>query len=141
MGNSFDLRRFVDAQAPVYAQVVEELSRGRKRTLWTWFVFPQLAGLGFSAMAQRFAIGSRAEAIAYFGHDLGPAWSNAPALSWRRAKRPSMKSWDPGRHEFRSSMTLFDGVSKQEIFAEAIAMFYPVGKDPATIDILRSLEN
>jgi uncharacterized protein (DUF1810 family) len=55
MGDSFDLRRFIDAQAPVYARVADELSRGRKRTHWMWFVFPQIAGLGFSAMAQRFA--------------------------------------------------------------------------------------
>jgi uncharacterized protein (DUF1810 family) len=59
MNNSFDLRRFVEAQEPVYRQVVEELSRGRKRTHWMWNVFPQIKGLGFSAMAQRFAIGSR----------------------------------------------------------------------------------
>jgi uncharacterized protein (DUF1810 family) len=63
----------VDAQAAVYRQVVEELSHGRKRTHWMWFIFPQIAGLGFSAMAQRFAIGSRAEAVAYLEHDLpGP---------------------------------------------------------------------
>src|SRR6201992_3847647 len=73
MSDSFDLRRFVKAQEPVYPRVVEELSLGRKRSHWMWFVFPQIAGLGFSAMAQRFAIGSRAEAVAYFGHDiLGP---------------------------------------------------------------------
>jgi uncharacterized protein (DUF1810 family) len=73
MNDSFDLQRFVDAQAAVYRQVVEELSHGRKRTHWMWFIFPQIAGLGFSAMAQRFAIGSRAEAVAYLEHDLpGP---------------------------------------------------------------------
>jgi hypothetical protein len=55
VSDSFDLQRFVDAQATVYRQVVEELSRGQKRTHWMWFIFPQIAGLGFSAMAQRFA--------------------------------------------------------------------------------------
>jgi uncharacterized protein (DUF1810 family) len=64
MSDSFDLQRLVDAQAAVYRQVTEELSRGLKRTHWMWFIFPQIAGLGFSAMAQRFAIGSRAEAVA-----------------------------------------------------------------------------
>jgi uncharacterized protein (DUF1810 family) len=73
MSDSFDLRRFVDAQAAVYPQIVAELSRGRKQTHWMWFIFPQIAGLGFSAMAQRFAIGSGAEAVAYLEHDLlGP---------------------------------------------------------------------
>ena len=70
MSDSFDLQRFVDAQAAIYPRVVEELSRGRKQTHWMWFVFPQMAGLGFSAMAQRFAIGSRAEAVAYLEHEL-----------------------------------------------------------------------
>jgi uncharacterized protein (DUF1810 family) len=73
VSDSFDLQRFLDAQAAVYRQVVAELSRGQKRTHWMWFIFPQIAGLGFSAMAQRFAIGSRAEAVAYLEHDLlGP---------------------------------------------------------------------
>jgi uncharacterized protein (DUF1810 family) len=49
MSDSFDLRRFADAQAAVYRQVVEELSRGRKQTHWMWFIFPQIAGLGSSA--------------------------------------------------------------------------------------------
>jgi uncharacterized protein (DUF1810 family) len=73
VSDSFDLQRFVDAQAAIYPRVVEELSRGRKQSHWMWFVFPQMAGLGFSAMAQRFAIGSRAEAVAYLEHELlGP---------------------------------------------------------------------
>jgi uncharacterized protein (DUF1810 family) len=143
MSDSFDLRRFVDAQAPVYAQVVEELSHGCKRSHWMWFVFPQLAGLGSSAMAQRFAIGSRGEAVAYLAHDvLGRRLLECT----RRVTAASEKTINdilgsPDNMKFRSSMTLFDAVSKQEIFAEAIAMFYPAGKDPATIDILRSLEN
>ena len=64
MNDSFNLGRFVDAQAAVYRRVVEELSHGRKQTHWMRFIFPQIAGLGSSAMAQRFAIGSRAEAVA-----------------------------------------------------------------------------
>jgi uncharacterized protein (DUF1810 family) len=70
MSDSFDLRRFADAQTAVYRQVVEELSLERKHTHWMWSIFPQIAGLGFSVMAQRFAIGSRAEAVAYLAHDL-----------------------------------------------------------------------
>ena len=77
MSDSFDLQRFVDAQAAIYPRVIEELSRGRKQTHWMWFVFPQMAGLGFSAMAQ------------LLEHDLlGPRWSNARTASWPQAKRP-----------------------------------------------------
>jgi uncharacterized protein (DUF1810 family) len=69
----FDLQRFVDAQASVYPRVVEVLSPGPKRTHWMWFIFPQIAGLGFSPMAQQFALRSRPEAVAFLAHDrLGP---------------------------------------------------------------------
>ena len=64
----YDLNRFIDAQAPVYETVVAELKSGRKRTHWMWFIFPQLAGLGRSPMAQRYAMASVAEAAAYLDH-------------------------------------------------------------------------
>src|SRR3569623_799523 len=69
----FGLSRFVEAQAPVYAQALAELRRGRKDSHWMWIVFPQLAGLGRSPMAQFYAIGSLDEARAYLDHPvLGP---------------------------------------------------------------------
>ena len=77
----FDLQRFVDAQAPVYAQVVAELKAGRKESHWMWFVFPQAAGLGRSAMSERYAIRSPDEARAYLAHPiLGPRLSECMAL-------------------------------------------------------------
>jgi uncharacterized protein (DUF1810 family) len=51
-----DLIRFLDAQAPIYTRVVEELTKGRKRTHWMWFIFPQIAGLGRSTVAQHYAL-------------------------------------------------------------------------------------
>jgi uncharacterized protein (DUF1810 family) len=68
MTDPFDLQRFLDAQAAVYPRVLAELRRGQKQSHWMWFIFPQLAGLGHSPMAHRFAISSRDEAIAYLGH-------------------------------------------------------------------------
>ena len=138
MNDSFDLRRFVGAQEPVYRQVVEELSRGRKRTHWMWFVFPQITGLGFSAMAQRFAIGSRAEAVAYLAHDvLGPRLIECTRLVMAASEKTITDILgSPDDMKFRSCMTLFDVISEQEIFAEAIGTFYPDGKDPATVAIL-----
>jgi uncharacterized protein (DUF1810 family) len=65
MTDPFDLDRFVQAQEQVYSRVVAELSDGRKQSHWMWFIFPQVAGLGFSAMSQRYAIASREEAEAY----------------------------------------------------------------------------
>src|SRR5262245_46215414 len=71
--DAFHLERFVDAQAPVFEAVVAELTAGRKRSHWMWFIFPQLRGLGHSPTAQFFAIGSIDEARAYHVHPLlGP---------------------------------------------------------------------
>jgi uncharacterized protein (DUF1810 family) len=75
MDDPFDLERFVQAQdnGRTYAAAVEELRRGRKTSHWMWFVFPQIAGLGHSAMSKTFAISSLEEARAYLGHPvLGP---------------------------------------------------------------------
>ena len=140
MSDSFDLQRFADAQAPVYRQVVAELSRGRKQTHWMWFIFPQIAGLGVSAMAQRFAIGSHAEAVAYLEHDLlGPRLVECTRLVMAASEKPVTDILgSPDDMKFRSWMTLFDAVSRQEIFAEVIATFYPAGKDRATLEILET---
>ena len=85
MTDPFDLQRFLDAQRPIYARVVGELRRGQKQSHWMWFIFPQVAGLGNSAMAQRFAIASREEAVAYLGHA-----ASDPGL--RNARRSSRLS-------------------------------------------------
>jgi uncharacterized protein (DUF1810 family) len=140
MSDLFDLQHFVDARAAVYRQVVAELSHGRKQTHWMWFIFPQIAGFGISTMAQRFAIGSRAEAIAYLEHDLlGPRLIECTRLVMAASERPIIDILgSPGDMKFRSCMTLFDAVSKQEIFAEAIAAFYSDGKDRATLAILET---
>jgi uncharacterized protein (DUF1810 family) len=135
LSDSFDLRRFVYAQDSVYRQVVEELSRGHKQTHWMWFIFPQIAGLGFSAMAHRFAVGSRGGAIAYLAHDLlGSRLIECTRLVLAASERTIndiLGSQDDMK--FRSCMTLFDAVSQQEIFAEAIGAFYADGRDPATL--------
>jgi uncharacterized protein (DUF1810 family) len=138
VSDSFDLRRFVDAQEPVYPRVVEELSVGRKRSHWMWFIFPQIAGLGFSSMAQCFAIGSRAEAVAYVSHDvLGPRLIECTRLVMAASdKKITDILGSPDDMKFRSCMTLFDAVSQHAIFAEAIGTFYPDSKDQKTLSLM-----
>lgn len=69
----FDLQRFLDAQAPVYQTVLEELAAGQKRSHWMWFIFPQLRGLGSSSTAFKYGLASREEARAFSEHAiLGP---------------------------------------------------------------------
>jgi uncharacterized protein (DUF1810 family) len=87
-----------------------------------WFIFPQIAGLGFSVMAQRFAIGSKGEAEAYVAHDvLGPRLIGCTRLVMAASEKPiNAILGSPDDLKFRSSMTLFNAVSKHEIFVEAI---------------------
>lgn len=143
MPDAHDLTRFVDAQAGVYASVVAELKQGRKRSHWMWFIFPQAAGLGFSAMAQRFAIHSRAEAKAYLAHErLGPRLIECTRLVLDiKGKSIHDILGSPDDLKFRSSMTLFGAVSDDPIFDQAIAKYYRDRKDPATLEILARLDS
>jgi uncharacterized protein (DUF1810 family) len=138
MTDPFDLRRFVDAQTPVYAHVLSELRQGRKQSHWMWFIFPQLAGLGLSPMAQRYALSSRDEAMAYLGHGiLGPRLRECTALVnvvEGRTIREILGS--PDDLKFRSSMTLFAAVSPEPEFAAAIGKFYDGRPDPKTLELL-----
>ena len=68
MADQHDLDRFIDAQAGTYETALQEVRSSAKRSHWMWFIFPQIAGLGRSAMAQRYAIADRAEAEAYLSH-------------------------------------------------------------------------
>ena len=138
MPDPHNLQRFVDAQESVYRNVVAELAQGRKRSHWMWFIFPQVAGLGFSAMAERFAITSREEAVAYLGHNiLGPRLLECTRLVLAVKDRTIHDILgSPDDVKFRSSMTLFDAVSDDPIFQMAIAKHCHEGKDPATLDFL-----
>ena len=138
MTDAFDLQRFVDAQAPVYQRVLAELRQGQKQSHWMWFVFPQLAGLGHSPMARRFAISSRAAAVAYLGHSvLGPRLRECTALVNAvegRTIREILGS--PDDLKFCSSMTLFGAVASDPVFAAAIAKFHDGRRDQRTLDLL-----
>jgi uncharacterized protein (DUF1810 family) len=137
----FDLMRFVDAQAPVYGRVIGELRDGRKRSHWMWYVFPQVAGLGFSIMSQRFAIGSRAEATAYLEHPL--LGSRLIECTDAMLSHPDLSAHailgSPDDMKFRSSMTLFGAVSeKGSPFERALEQFFDGERDEKTVALLRS---
>src|ERR1700756_83260 len=109
MSDPYDLQRFVDAQNPVYDKVCSELRDGRKKSHWMWFVFPQIAGLGSSPLARRYAISSLAEAAAYHAHPiLGPRLTECTSLVNRVEGRPVEQIFGyPDDLKFCSSMTLF----------------------------------
>ncbi len=135
-----DLRRFVEAQAPLYGQVRAELAAGRKRSHWMWFVFPQLRGLGLSAMAHRYGIASRAEAEAYLDHPvLGARLLECTGLmlAARREDSALVILGAPDDHKFRSSMTLFGAVAPAGApFAAALERFFAGAADAATLRLL-----
>jgi uncharacterized protein (DUF1810 family) len=135
-----DLRRFVEAQAAVYAQVRAELAAAQKRSHWMWFVFPQLRGLGRSAMAERYGIGSRAEAVAYLDHPLlGARLRECTGLMQAAPADASALAilGAPDDLKFRSSMTLFDAVAQAPApFAAALERFFAGGRDAATLRLL-----
>jgi uncharacterized protein (DUF1810 family) len=142
MTDPFDLQRFVRAQDPVFRDVLGELACGRKQSHWMWFVFPQLAGLGLSAMSQRYAIGSRAEAKAYLAHPiLGPRLIECTRLVLAVDGRTiNAILGAPDDAKFRSSMTLFGAVSDEPVFDEALARYFASERDGATLEILASLD-
>ena len=106
---AYDLQRFVDAQHPVYETVLSELRQGEKRSHWMWFIFPQLEGLGHSAMSKRFAITSHDEARAYLQHPiLGPRLIECAMLVNEIEGRTLHDIFGyPDDLKFRSCMTLF----------------------------------
>jgi len=139
-----DLIRFVDAQAQVYRQVVEELSDGRKRTHWMWFIFPQLSGLGHSAMAQRYAIRDMDEARRYLADPiLGDRLRHDVRLMVRHKDKSALEILgSPDELKFRSCLTLFREAASEKsdrsLFASALEQFYKGEPDPRTLVLLRS---
>ena len=136
MDDPFNLQRFVDAQAPVYERVRTELNNGRKQSHWMWFIFPQIAGLGHSAMAQRYAISSLREAEAYLKDAvLGPRLLQCTTLLLQvDGKSAHAILGSPDDMKFRSCMTLFAHAAPEEpSFRAALDKYFEGNDDQATI--------
>jgi len=139
MDDPYDLQRFVTAQNPIYENACAELRRGDKEGHWMWFIFPQLKGLGHSAMASRFGIASREEAEAYLKH---------PILGFRIRECVRIVNAVDGRSaaalfgypddlKFRSSMTLFaQTAADNEVFVAALRKYFGGESDPLTVQRL-----
>lgn len=135
----FDLARFVEAQADAYGQVLDELRAGQKQSHWMWFIFPQFAGLGISATAQRYAIRSLAEARAYLRH---------PLLGARLAECTTIVNGLPKRSagqifgaideiKFCSSMTLFELVAAPDsVFGSALDKYFAGKRDARSLELI-----
>jgi uncharacterized protein (DUF1810 family) len=135
MADPFNLERFVEAQAPVFDEVLRELKVGRKQSHWMWFIFPQIAGLGQSPMSIRFAIASLDEAKAYLAHPvLGARLRECARLTLDvegGTARDIFGSID--EMKFRSSMTLFaEAAPDEDVFRRCIDKYFAGSPDPAT---------
>jgi uncharacterized protein (DUF1810 family) len=138
-GDPFDLDRFVRAQQGVHDAALDELRRGRKSSHWMWFVFPQLAGLGRSATAVRYAIAGVDEARAYLAHPvLGPRLRTATDVAHDAPARSAdalLGAIDAVK--LRSSMTLFARVATDpRRFVSVLDRWYAGAEDPATVRLL-----
>jgi len=135
----YNMRRFLDAQDHVYAQVCSELRAGRKRSHWMWFIFPQIQGLGYSPLAKKFAISSVDEAKAYLDHPILGARLKELCRLVNRVEGRSIEEifGYPDDLKFRSSMTLFaHAASDDQIFRDALEKYFNGEDDPATVERL-----
>lgn len=136
MADPHDLQRFVDAQAPVIDTVRAELRAGHKRSHWMWFVFPQLRGLGTSAMAQHYGIASLDEARAFLAHPvLGPRLRECVGLMLQAPQADAHAILgSPDDLKFRSCLTLFALAAPGEaLFTDALRRFYGGEPDARTV--------
>jgi uncharacterized protein (DUF1810 family) len=139
VADTFDLSRFREAQDGVYEAALAELRSGKKQSHWMWFMFPQVRGLGTSPMALRYAIGSEAEARAYFSdHTL---YSRLTEMTGAMLDLKGVSAREvlgyPDDAKFRSCMTLFASLSSDMVFNRALQRFFGGEADELTLAFLR----
>ena len=133
------LERFLDAQAPAYDEVVNELRQGKKQTHWMWFIFPQLASLGRSAMARHFGLSDLDEARAYLNHPvLGERLRACCELALKHAELTAQEMLGSiDAIKLRSCATLFLQASGGEVlFQTVLNTFYDGIPVPMTLEHL-----
>ncbi|WP_198335225.1 MULTISPECIES: DUF1810 domain-containing protein [Psychrobacter] len=136
---------FIQAQDAIYSQVIEELTQGRKRTHWMWFVFPQVKGLGHSKMSRRFAIDSLEQAQAYLQHEvLGARLIECTELLLLHPDKSALNIFgSPDNLKLHSSLTLFTLASpnKKCVFNELLDQYFEGSYDINTIKMLKQIND
>ena len=138
--NNYDLNRFVEAQNGVYPIALKELQEGRKRSHWMWYIFPQLKQLGHSYNAKYYGISGIKEAMAYLQHPvLGQRLrETASAILNLSGNDAEAIFGGVDAMKLRSSMTLFDVVSPNDIFAQVLDKYFNGQSDNRTISIIKT---
>lgn len=135
----YNLERFIEAQRGTFEEACTELRRGLKTGHWMWFIFPQIAGLGRSAMSQRYAIGSLDEARAYLRHPvLGPRLREICRIVNAIEGRTAYQVFgSPDDMKLRSSMTLFAHATEENVeFVELTGKYFGVDWDERTMELM-----
>ncbi len=139
MSDPHYLQRFLSAQEGVYQKALAELEAGRKTSHWMWFIFPQLAGLGRSQLAQFYALNDADEARAYLAHPVLGERLTACAkalLRWEGQSATDIMG-SPDDLKLRSSMTLFAAVAPDRpVFAKVLETFFKGKGDTRTLNML-----
>jgi len=135
----FNLGRFVREQELAYAQALDELRAGRKKTHWIWYVLPQMKGLGSSEMSEYFGITGQDEARAYLGHSvLGRRLVECvEAISAHADLDATAVLGSLDARKYQSCLTLFESVAGNEsIFAKALRQHFAGERDPRTLQLM-----
>lgn len=142
MSGQTDLSRFIKAQENDHAIALAEIKKGRKRSHWMWYIFPQVQGLGFSSTSKYYAIKDIDEAAAYLKHPvLGSRLVEiCRALLALESDNATQIFGDPDDMKLRSSMTLFASVPGADpVFEAVLKKFFGGKKDERTLEILGSV--
>lgn len=137
--NSRVLNDFINAQNPIYPMVLQELTQGKKRTHWMWFIFPQIQGLVRSEMAQRFALDNLAQAQSYLQHEvLGARLCECAELLLVHPDKSAFEIFGkPDNVKLHSSLTLFALVSDEDsVFEQLLQQFFAGEQDEKTLHLL-----
>lgn len=143
MNTPFDLKRFVEAQEDIYSRALSEIKNGRKQSHWMWFIFPQIEGLGFSPLSQKYAIKNRSEALAYLHHNLlGTRIIEVTNVLLELNGKSAFDIFgNPDTMKLKSCMTLFATVSPENsIFQQVLEKYFNGEQDNKTINILMKPE-
>jgi len=142
MDDPFNLTRFVTAQDAIYDDALAEMRAGKKQSHWMWFVFPQIAGLGFSAMSNRIAIASVAEARAYLAHPvLGTRYLECIEALQGLPPNDAEEVFGPvDARKLQSSLTLFSAIDDDGLLAAALKRWFGGRRDEATLRLLQATD-
>lgn len=134
----YNLQRFVDAQHTDYQMALSEIKKGRKRSHWIWYIFPQFKDFAHSHIAEYYGIEDKGEAEAYLLHPiLGIRIKEiSEALLQHRSKDVKDIFGDLDAGKVRSCMTMFDYLSPNDVFGQVLDTFYGGKRGGRTLKVL-----